>query len=391
MKRILLFLTILLLCCPLFIFDSSAASYELIGPNPLSYQITAGRDESFMYFGSYWFQYYEDDEGYELLDRLYGSRGFPGVSYTDRVNGISWDVGSNWNAFYPYSKSVFSFQYNDQLMLTLQYGSGSSNLNSLKFGQFVYEGLILPVTGTYLKVSLSFQGFLNNVPSELRNYLNTDYFCYLCDTRALPGSTDQYSVPRLNASSVVVTDLGGGYNRYDYYFNYQNIPEGTFLSDNVCLAVRIPVYIPNDSSYSGNTCFYMSAELPQSYEILTIGGYDQELESIENAIITSNQNLIDLYTQQSDNDVSFIIQAEDKIDSGKNTVDDYNDANDRINQIVTNAVVPNINDLISDQIGSDATFDDSVSTFFQNQFIVSALLIVFGFCLISVLLYGIRG
>lgn len=390
MKRLTILFTIFILCCPLFVFNTSAASYDLIGPNPLSYQITAGRDESFKYFGSYWYEYTEDEEGYEVLDRLYGSRGFPGVSYTDKVNGVEWVVGSPWSAFYPYSKSVFSTKYNDQLMLTLQYGSGSSNLNSLKFGQFVYEGLMLPVTGTYLKVSLSFQGFLNNVPSELRNYLNTDYFCYLCDDRTA-GSTDQYSVPRLYASSVVVTDLGGGYNRYDYYFNYQNIPDGTFLSDNICLAVRIPVYIPNDPSFNGNTCFYMSAELPQSYEILTIGGYDQELASIENAIITSNQNLIDLYTQQSDEDVSYIIQANDKIDSGKNTVNDYNNANDQINQIVTNAVVPDLDNIINDQIGNSDTINSEISTVFQNQFIVSALLIVFGFCLISVLLYGIKG
>ena len=174
---VLAFAGIMFGLCPV---AASAASYDLIGPNRLSYQITAGRDESFMYFGSYWYEYYEDDEGYELLDRQYSSYGFPGISYTNKVNSIEWTVGSGWAAYYPYSKSVFSFQYDDQLMLTLQYGSGSSKLNSLKFGQFVYEGLMLPVTGTYLKVSLSFQGFLNSVPSELRNYLNTDYFCYLC-------------------------------------------------------------------------------------------------------------------------------------------------------------------------------------------------------------------
>lgn len=391
MKRFLIFLTTIFLCCPLFIFDSFAASYDLIGPYPLSYQVTAARDESFKYFGSYGYHYVEDDQGFQLLDRSFDSKGFPGIYYYGSNVQKSFTVGLPWSSFHPYSKTLYSHSYDSTRSLAFYYGSSALNANTLKFGQFVYEGMMLPVTGTYLKVSISFQSFLNNVPSELRTYLNTDYFCYLCDDSALSGSTDKYSIPRLTATSVVVTDLGGGFNRYDYYFNYQSFPEGTFQSDNVCLAVRIPVYIPNDTIYNGNTCFYMSADLPQSYEILTIGGYDQELSSIENAVITANQNLIDLYTEQTDHDVSYIIQANDKINSGKDMINDYNNANEQINNIVTNAVLPDLEVILNDQIGDNEVINSEFSSFFQNNFIISALLIVFGFCLISILLYGIRG
>lgn len=358
----------------------SATSFELSAPSKLSYiKNTSRKPEYFLYFNSY--RIYDSDEG-----RVYtgGSSGFDRFSYLLVNNGVQsalWSIGSS--NVYP-STSIHPDGATTSNFLWIRDGNNRSN--DLTFASFVYEGIMLPVTGQYLKVTISFFSFLENIPSYYNYLLNSSNLCYLCDDNS--GTGDLYSLPRLSASSVSITDKGNNFYEYNFYFNYNGIDPSLFTSDNICLAVRIPFYFADNSRYSNGVTVYSPASLPTSYDILTVGGYEQELKSIENAIYTSNQTLVDLYTNESDEDKTFVIQLENSNSLLDQGVKDYQSAAAPVEQIRDQFIAPPLKDLVSDNLDELQTAD--VKDLFSLPWLISAIGIVFSFAIIRVILYGTK-
>lgn len=359
----------------------SATSFELSAPSKLSYiKNTSRKPEYFLYFNSY--RIYDSDEG-----RVYtgGSSGFDRFTYRLVNNGVEsdlWSIGSS--NVYP-STSIYPEGVTNSNYLWIRDGNNRSN--DLTFASFVYEGIMLPVTGQYLKVTISFFSFLENIPSYYNYLLDSSNLCYLCDDNS-GGTGDLYSLPRLSASSVSFTDKGNNFYEYNFYFNYNGIDPSLFTSDNICLAVRIPFYFADNSRYSNGVTVYSPASLPTSYDILTVGGYEQELKSIENAIYTSNQQLIDLYTTQSEQDVTYVLKLDNSNSELENSIFDYQSAAAPVQQIRDQFTTPPLGDSVNQ------VFDDfspsGVKSVFSLGWVISAVGLVFSFCVVRLILYGTK-
>lgn len=393
MKRIFTILCICLCVIPLFAFPTSAASYDLGDPKRLSYTVAINADvETFPFgdiysfdtsdrsvdffnyvIGSYvpYFRYAYDYKGYYYAEKTYFSYGTPYDydSLSRHIEVTGFELGSNF----------------------ITYSNNLSVRNKLFFVGLVYENLLLPSDGQYLRIDFSFDSALIQAPDEILSVFDLNDLCYLCDTSGRPGFTDRYSLPKVLASSSSVSKSGNVYI-YSFFFNLTpNALSNISDADNVCLAIRIPYYFNSAESFDGGVFIVSNAELPLTYEILTVGGYDQALKDIEDSVDSLKTDLLDFYTTQDSGDVAFISNANNAFDKGNDVINDYNNYNDQIDSIVTNAVVPDVQDIIYQQIGDFSPAVAPVKEFFQNTYIISAFLICFAFCLISVLLYGIRG
>lgn len=380
MRRVLIFLLAIVIFIPLSAVSVSATSFELAAPYKLSYiKNTSRNPQYFLYFNSY--RIYDSDEG-----RVYtgGSSGFERFTYRLVNNGVEsdlWSLGSS--NVYP-STLISPDGATKSNFLWIRDGNNRSN--DLTFASFVYEGIVLPVTGQYLKVTISFFSFLENIPSYYNYLLDPSYLCFLCDDNS--GTGDVYSLPRLSASSVSITNKGNNFYEYNFYFNYNGIDPSLFTSDNICLAVRIPFYFADNSRYSNGVTVYAPASLPSAYEIITIGGYDQELNSIKNAIYTSNQQLIDLYTTQSEEDVTYVLKLDNSNSELENSIFDYQSAAAPVQQIRDQFTTPPLGDSVNQ------VFDDfspsGVKSVFSLGWVISAVGLVFSFCLVRLILYGTK-
>lgn len=384
MKKVIALFLILLISIPFFAISASAAEYELIGPSILNYDDVSGRDRTFPYFGRYG---YVDIEGQRFW--RYSSLGFQNLIYMD-PSGYIFDLGGPFPGDNYFVNTVRSpFSSSDSGVLAAYYHSGYSNY--LMFASFVYQGIMLPETGQFLKISLEFDAYLPNVPSSFNYLLNPKHFCFLCDDYGAPGTSDKFSLPKLTPSAITSSINKQGFVHYDFYFNYSDIDSSLFSSQNICLGIRIPYYLPSDGSLLDSTIFYSATNLPTSYEILTVGGYDEQLSNIENAIYVSNQTLIDLYTNPSDTDLVHVIEFEQDNVQLDNTINDYKESESKIEDIDNAIVLPPLNDAFNENVLSDLQLPDFGNlSILWNDLITEMLIVVLTLGTFAVILYGKR-
>lgn len=396
MKRIFTILCICLCVIPLFAVPSSAASYDLGTPKRLYYTTGLGLDAPTWKFAPIYVYDYDTETLATREYRLMNGRVFS--FYADNYSGTAQadgifelgtkfiDTGTNQDFFgrkvlvtgFDPNSPFWCFQTNDDVR------------SSLYFDSFVYENLFIPFEGQYFRVSFTFDAVLTNVPQPVLDFIDINTLCFICDTSGRAGYRDKYSLPKVFPSTTAVTKTEKNTYKYDFFFSLTDTAFSS-IEGSMCLGLRIPFYFNTVASYENGIKLFTNAELPSTYEIITIGGYDQALDDIKNSVDSLKTDIIDFYTDQDSSDVAFISDASNAFDEGKNVVNDYNNANDKIQQLVTGAVIPDMQDIIDEQVGLTGDLLDPVKEIFQNTYIVSAFLICFAFCLISVLLYGIRG
>lgn len=392
MKRIFTILCICLCVIPLFAVPTSAASYDLGTPFELRYTTPSGANESTWPFAYNGYIYDSTSDSLVFRSSSLGERQYFGYfkNYVEFIsNSPYFQIGFDiFNA--DLARHITVTGYDNELP-TIRYENSGSLVNSLVFASFVYENLYLPSTGQYLQVSFSVDSALIQAPLVVLDFIDLNSLCFLCDTSGRSGYPDRYSLPKVYPSTSTVKKDGNIFT-YTFFFNinYTHL-EPLYDSENICLALRIPYFFNSAQSFSGGCGVTSNASIPLTYDILTVGGYDHALDDIQNSVDSLKTDILDFYTDQDSSDVAFISNANTVFDDGKNVVNDYNNANDKIQQLVTGAVIPDMLDIIDEQVGLTGDILDPVKEIFQNTYIVSAFLICFAFCLISVLLYGVRG
>lgn len=390
MKRLFTILCICFCFVPLFAFPSSAADYSFDYPKMFFYEgigipekwlsvleydsstvtLEAGSLDVGSKFG---FGYYRNYESYSNSE-------YNGLWYLGDHGITSSDVFRNVR--------VPNFL---EANLTLYFATTSNISSHLFYAQFVRENVLIPINGQYFKYELQFDSAIINAPNVVKEFIDLSTLCFFCDTSGIPGNASKYSLPKL-LPSAAYKNTTGDVVKFTFYFDLTGNEFDVLRdSENVCFAVRIPYYFDGKSDWQQGVRLISNANIPGTYSILNVGGYEQELEDILSSVDSFKSDLFDLYTVEDRSDVLFLRDADSAFDEGKNVVDDYNNANDEIQQIVSDFVMPDMQDIIDEQVGLTGEVMVPVKEIFQNTYIVSAFLICFAFCLISVLLYGIRG
>lgn len=392
MRRVLIFLLAIVIFIPLCAVSVSASEYDLGEPRMLSYTYssTSRHPSNFYFYGRYHYYSYSDEEGNYISGYGGSSLGFSGFQYLNSGNvssaNVLWQLGSNDPGLDFGGRNIALSGIDRSKSCILAYTS-SSVREELIFVPFVFENIILPPSGTVFKVSVSFDSALIDIPGYFNSYINTQYLCYFCDTYGAPGYSDRYSLPRMFPSTATVSKNGNIYS-YDFYFQFDSIPSGTFSSSNICLAIRIPYYFNSANSFSNGVRILGNAEIPSTYEILTIGGYNQELANIQNAIESSNEKLLELYTNRSESDVVHVLEFESANSELDSSMNDYNDALVPIVSMQDMYTSPPMQSIIHNNAPDLSTVD--VKDLFSLSWLVSALTLVFSFCIIRLILYGTK-
>lgn len=384
-KFVLIFLAIGLII-PLFAVPTSAASYELSAPRVLNYTSGINPPSNWKLGSIYLFN--SDDRS---LSVSYPGIGKSGFGYYENYNAylnndpvfffgtrvLPQEVGRN-----------IEMQSYDRNIGTLFYGATGDVQLQLRFASFVYERLLLPSDGQVLKVSFEFEAPLILVPSEVVSFLDTDYMCFLCDTSGRAGYNDRYSLPKVFPSTATVVRDENTF-KYTFYFQltYKSLLP-LVDSDNVCLAVRLPFYFPPNFGYDNGIRILTNADFPNEYEIITVGGYSQELADIQSSVDSLKTDLFDFYTDQSSSDLAFVSRGEIINTQVTNAIGEYNEALKPLDSVRDQYTAPPMQSLVGDKLQDFQTED--VKQFFSVPWVVSALTLVFAFSIIRLILYGTK-
>lgn len=399
MRKVFICLLAILIIIPLSAVSVSAASYDLGSPTFFSSWNLTAYDEDYVFHTMYYYDSSSDEvfAATGLEERvglaLYESGRYSGDPNVPNAP-ILWSF--NYRPNFPERYSFLrSFGYDPSLpVLSFSYYnsfvSNQGDLDKLFFPAIKYDNIIIPSSGQYLKVSFSFQSIQNgSIPSAMNYLMDVKNFAFLADDNYSGGITTPfyYQWP----ATVVVKKLSNRTYEYSYYFNYSDsnfdvIDPLTSLD----LVIRFPYFVGSNIVYFSdfNVSFLSNAVIPTTYEILTIGGYDQELAAIENAIITSNQNLIDLYTEQSSEDKNFVIQIKNTNSQLENSVDDYKNAASSVDSIKNDFVLPPLNNTVKDNL--EDLDPAEVKDLFSVPWIASAIGLVFSFAIVRLILYGTK-
>lgn len=389
MKKFVLFFLAIGLLIPLFSVPTSAASYDLGNPKRLSYTVAINTNvETFPFADIYSFD--PDDRSVDFYNYQIGSYN-PYFRYANTYRGFdadltyfSFGVQPDYDSLARHIE-VTGFEYNDNF---ITYSNILSVRNKLFFVGLVYENLFLPSDGQYLRIDFSFDSALIQAPTEILNIFNLNDLCFLCDTSGRAGYNDRYSLPKILPSSATVLKNGNVYS-YSYFFNLTpNALSNISDADNICLAIRIPYYFNSASSFDGGVWIVSNAELPLTYEILTVGGYDQALEDIRDSLDSLKTDLVDFYTDQSSADIGYISRGQAINTQVTNSIGEYNEALKPLDSLREDYTAPPAAQQVQQQLSNMDTED--VKRFFSVPWIVSALGLVFTFSVIRLILYGTK-
>lgn len=400
MKRILLISIITCLLIPFFATNISAAEYDL-GTPVLWYPNSkdGGYPESY----NYCFYEYPDGEYYGTYDvswRLwYYSDGYSTSGTFD--SDYDFTVGVNSRGDVSYDSVGYKVRASnlDTSKNVLAFAAAYPVRERLYMPAIAYKGIYFPASNQVIKVEFSIDtvklGTNYDIPSFYDSLLVPSNLCWF-ELENIP-SDQTFKYDKIPFSSVVVTPSSNGkILHYTYYFNAygtefqtaMNNSEGSLLQ----LVVRFPYYFGGSSLLSDGVFCLTNAVLPTSYTIMTPGDYSQELKNIENAIITSNEKLYDMYTEMSDEDIAFIVHSKSQNEKLDSTIKDYDNAQQGINNIVNNAQLPDFD--VSD--ANEAFTQAGLDSIAENDalwipFVLSIAVITFTFATISLILYGKKG
>lgn len=363
----------------------SAATYDLPQPS-LVYK-----------FGSYVWQrfFYRFDEEDEMFEPVNQSYYYPKYSfkYFDFMqspyfnSGLSFSGGSTWPSQSDVLGNVESLTgISDNYNVLLSRCWGVDLRNTIVVPTFVQSGIYLPTDGQYLQISFSVSNRNNFTSLDTGEIFNFNNLFVLYSSAGTSGERTTLS------PSTVTVSKNGTYNYYNVYFDYSsfafsgNLNTGQPLS----LAIRIPFTFPNTSTYeNANVLYALDFDYPRSYDILTVGGYEEALDSIQSAIFSSNQNLLDFYNAQSSEDATYVVHLTNSNNQLQGSINDYQSANVVVDNIKDVFTTPPLNDMVENSFQSiDSGFD--VKSLFSLPWLVSALSLVFSFCIIRLILYGTK-
>lgn len=386
MKKFVLFFLAIGLLIPLFAVPTSAASYDLGTPKLFYYTKPSGIEvENWPFNGAYIYDSVTDSVAFHVWSILPSTQLHYFLS-----NGPVYESYFNLGTSIPsedVSRHIYVSGY-DPLSSTLNYANTGNVRNKLLFNNLVWENLLLPINGQYLRIDASFDSALIQAPQAVLDVFSLNDLCYLCDTSGRSGYPDRYSLPIVYPSTATVSKVGNVYS-YSFFFNLSIVALSSLAdSDNVCLALRIPYYFNNAASFEGGVDIYSNAEIPLSYEILTVGGYDQALNDIQNSLDSLKTDLVGLYTDQSSADVGYISRGQSINSQVTNAIGDYNDSLKPLDSMRNDYTAPPAAQQVQQQLSSLDT--DKVKTFFSVPWIVSALGLVFTFSVIRLILYGTK-
>lgn len=398
-KILILSLICLSILSSTFAFSVSAAEYDLGNPVVWSFNSNDGG-----FYENYSYSFYEYPDGVytgsnDVSWRIwYYPDGYSSSGTYDP--DFSFSVGVN-------SRGIINiFNYND-----LGYKVRASNLDTSKnvlafsakypvrerlyMPAIAYKGIYFPEANQIIKVEFSIDtlklGTSSDIPSFYNSLLVPSNLCWF-ELENIPSSqTNKYD--KIPFSSVVVTPSSNGrVLHYTYYFNalgseFQsalNNSEGSLLQ----LVIRFPFYFGNSSLLDEGVFCLTNAVLPSSYSILTPGGYSQELESIENAIISSNEQMIDYFDTISSTDQAVIIHQKQQNDKFDDAMDDFNKSDSVIKDIASSVIDPDVQSSSSQALSSiDLT---GIKSVFSNPFIISLFTLSLGFGFLRLILYGTK-
>lgn len=401
MKRIFIITLITCLLIPFFTINSSAATYDLGDPSLWVYSSTVTSSPN--YFSTHYFYYANDLHGFEMSYRLlFYPNGYQKAAGFDRSYSLDLinfpvfdtDVEPTYdNAGYKYRATDLDLSKN-----VLAFVTGYNIRSSMVIPGISYSDIYLPDDGQYFKIQFSVDtvklGTSYDIPSQFLPLLSPENLCFF----ELPGRSE-YDVPSVIVpfSSVVVQpSTNGRILHYTYYFNSSSEAFAPLRENNengiINLVIRFPYYFGDSQLLIDGAFILTNYDFPVSYDIITPGGYSQELEGIQNAIISSNDNLIDYYDTLSGEDQAVIVHAKQQNDKLDSTIKDYDKAQSGIDKIVENVTLPPVN--IDD---ANSAFDDiGLGNISENEglwsiAIVSMVIITFTFATLSLLLFGKKG
>lgn len=397
MNRIIIFLIIICLSLPFFAINVFAAEYDLGTPSLWTYESNVGGVPKDMYYS-----YYE----------------YPNGQYTG-TNDVSWRI---W--YYPYGySSSGSFDENFSFTVGINsvfkeasydnsdYRVRANNLDTSKnvlafsaygnlrtrlyFPSIAYKGIYFPQSQQVIKVEFSIDtlklGTSYDIPSFYNSLLTPSNLCWF-ELEDVP-STQSYKYDKIPFSSVVVSPSDNGrVLHYTYYFNAYgtafeealNNSEGQLLQ----LVIRFPFYFGNSTLLTDGVFALTNAELPTSYTIMTPGDYSQELQKIENAIISSNEKMIDYYNTISDGDQAVIIHQKQQQDKFESAMDDFTQSDQQIKDLANSAVTPDVQASASQALSNVDI--SGIKNVFANPYIIGLFTLVLGFGFLRLILYGTK-
>ena len=391
MKKVIALFLILLISIPFFAISASAAEYDLGDPFDFGYITPAytGPD-SWPWASKY--SYHPDDYSISFGYSGIGVKSY--FAYYDNYRQFQ-NYNPNWS-FGTYIEPheverairVSGFNESNPMLI---FATTESVRNNLYFRGIAYENLYLPSVGQYFKVSFSVDSALIQAPDAILNYVNLKNLCYLCDTSGVPGYAGRYSLPKVYPSTATLAKEGNVY-KFTYFFNLKG-EDFTALadSDNICLGLRIPYYFNNTSSFDGGVRIISNANIPTTYEIITVGGYDQIFEDIESSITNYGNTMLNTLTNVSDSDFVHIIEFEQDNVQLDNTINDYKDSEAKIEDIDNSIVLPPLNDTFNDNVLADLQLPDFGNlSILWNDLITEMLIVVLTLGTFAVILYGKR-
>lgn len=386
MKKFVLFFLAIGLLIPLFAVPTSAASYDLGTPKLFYYTKPSGIDvDKWPYNTAYIYDTVTDTVDFHIWSILpstllnyyfYDAPSY--VYYFSLGSNVDYDAVSRhidvtgWNSLKP----------------TLEYANSGDVKNKLIFNNLVWENLLLPFNGQYLRIDASFDSALIQAPQAILDVFTLNDLCYLCDTSGRDGYPDRYSLPIVYPSTSTVTKVGNVFS-YSFFFNLSNDSLSSLAqSDNVCLALRIPYYFNSAASFQGGVYIRSNAKIPMSYEILTIGGYDQALSDIQSSVDNLTNQLVDIYTSQDSTDLAYISRGQSINTQVTNAIGEYNDSLKPLDSLRNDYTAPPAAQQVQQQLSNMDT--EEVKRLFSVPWIVSALGLVFTFSVIRLILYGTK-
>lgn len=393
MKKLVLFVTAIGIALMTCVVPTFAASYDL--PDP-----TLVKDFGAFVWQRFFYVYDEDSSSYEPETSSwsypdFGSRFYSLWDGRNDSSAYDWALGDEW---VPHDEIVNNqtdltfLTDNTNVLLTRIWGK--SLRNTITVPTYVQTGIYLPSDGQYLKISFSVTGFDRlNLPSssetDIYNYNNL-FLLYSSGGTSGRGTT--------LSPSTVVTTVSGRCTYYDVYFDYTdsaftgNLDTGSTLS----LAIRLPYSVAADNYYDDpNLLIGYDFDYPRTYEILTVGGYEQQLDQIQDAIISSNESLLEFYEQLPEEDVAYIQQLDQENNKLDDAVGDYSDAQAGIQDIVGDITLRplrgQVDHILAPELESELGISDiSTNTLLWNDLLTGMVSVAFGFGIISLFLFGLR-
>lgn len=402
MKKIFITTLICLFCVPLFSFSSFAVEFDFNAP--ITY--------SPPYIGwdilrAYHTFYTEQDTGMIWVDHYNGT---PAFSYYDDGGVFRWVLGSSVSEIdTDYHVTLNPFDSNNS------YGrfSSADNLkNTLVFVNILFPNVIIPAqSGQYFKATFNIHSNydVNNgdwsiYPSEYKTFVDeltvASNLCMFMvrdegsswQPRSSVVVPSAVAVRRDSGSTTTNKGFQGDNMEFTYYFALsQSFFQDILQFDYVGLMIRIPYFFGvngNKPRVIGNMT------IPNTYEIISTDDYSKDLADIKNTLTTVNESVLQVYDALSNNpdqqvDTVLITGFKSGLDHVDNVVNKYDDAQNRIENIVNNVTLPSVESDVSNVLDRAPDVVERIGNVFTNSYFTAALVIVFGFCAINLILYGI--